>query len=386
MPVPYIVGNLYNMYRQGQQHREGVDAFNRLSEQLMREYNNPGTGPRPVDPDSFIERGKAIGEAQGGQAAFQYLLGQTDPTALAQLTETQDAARQQALATQQLQQQHQAHLRSLPEIAKGGVAGVDPASAGGFAMMQPQQAGAQIAQAGAASDPTQPAAIQVSKYYEGLTPDERQRFRESRGGLQTVATGGGGRALVGPGGMLQQLVSADQYAQDAAASDISQKDAVRRYTAQVEMPGFEANTESTVKLLDEIADDPALGKVYGVAGVLPDAPGSDAAILRAKIQRYTGQAFLNAVNNLTASIGPISNAEGERLIQSATILQNPKISAAAAREEIARIKTGLKRLQTMKQDQATRVYSAGGAQQSPQLQPEPQTDDGKVGRFQVRLQ
>lgn len=340
MPLPWIVSNLYNLARRRSQNRRGAEALDQLSEQLVRQQRGAEPTPaqqRQLDPtfqllagtqdaqqsgipqgqgqdfSNLIERARAVEQARGGKAGFDYLLGQTDPAAL-----SDQRMREQAL---QLQQQRQQGLMA---------------------------------------QPTAPSSVREFKFYQGLTPQDQEAYMRIKRGSQLINTGGGGQGYLNPTtGDLEQIVSAEDYGQAAGVSESRSKDIQRRYTEQVALPDLKSQADRSVRLIDQALAHPGLNAAYGLTSYVPARRGSDRAGFEAIRGQILGGAFLEAVESLKGA-GPITEVEGAKATSAITRLSDEKISAPEARKAMRELRKAVRDGFAKLQRQASTAYTEKG--------------------------
>jgi hypothetical protein len=108
---------------------------------------------------------------------------------------------------------------------------------------------------------------------------------------------------------------------------IAQSDAISNYANVV------ATSDEAIAAIDELLLSPGFNDAYGLGRLNPlgFVPGSNRKNTEAIRDKLDAKFFLSAVNNLKASLAPLSNKDAERLSASVSQLANPEISAEEAR-------------------------------------------------------
>ena len=100
------------------------------------------------------------------------------------------------------------------------------------------------------------------------------------------------------------------------------------------LPEATAGAQDTIRLLNEIRNDPKLANVLGaVEGRIDVRVDEDESALLAKINQVTGQTFLQAYQTLKGG-GPITDREGQAATEAQSRLTNRTVSLAAYRKAI----------------------------------------------------
>lgn len=177
-----------------------------------------------------------------------------------------------------------------------------------------------------------PSAVREYQFFQGLSEAEKERFLNIKraGGFYDLPGGGKGYRL--PGGDREVLVTPEEAI--AGAGDLAGTKA--RATAIGGVEGTkEANAPRDIRegnkvlnLIEQVRSHPALDKAVGLSSILNVAarPGSDRADFLTLYKQLTGQAFLQAYQQLKGG-GPITDREG----QIATEAQN-RLSLAQSKE------------------------------------------------------
>jgi hypothetical protein len=324
MPLPWIVNNLYGLASRAQANERGLDATEQLMDKMKAQYNDPGPDAvqRPPDPEPLFNRTEAIAQAQGGQAAFNYLLGQTDPAQLAQIQAQQARTKQSA----------------------------------------------------------KPSSVREYEYYQKLTPSNKGTFDHLKRSQQFIDTGGGGQAVVsGPRGTTDQILSPQDFAAAQSQTDITLKDDMRRYGEQVALPDVKAKANSMIKIANEAIDHPGFKSHYGWLGVIPAAPGSDAASFATFVNQGQGRVFLQAYESLKGA-GQVTEVEGLKAEQALARISDRKQSPESARKAWTDLQDVVKAGLARQEAAAATSYGVEGPTQRYQPQPKTQSPP-KIRRY-----
>lgn len=402
MPIPWIIGNLYGLHKRRRADERGEQAFATLREQLLQQgggvpltpaqeqqvrlQSDPGyrflmgteTAQQSALPPaggqdftSTIDRAEAVKQARGGKAGFEYLLGHTDPAALAQLQAQKTQNAQQKLAFTRQQQQHLAQAQNLEDIGAGAFEGIPPEARSPLAAMSPTDTGRTILRTmgigpgSAAADTSQ---IKNYKFRQKLESDDKPVFDSMFRQQQVIDTGGGGKSVLAVGGEMESLVTPQQFGQSEGLSNIERDDLRRRYGEQVALPEIRAKAKQMIKIGDEALAHKGFNSYYGIRGALPTVPGSAAADFETWAKQGQGNVFLQAYESLKGG-GQITQIEGDKAEAAKARIFNRRQSPESARQAwndiITAVRSGLKRAE----ESASTSYGITGPRQTPVTEP-----------------
>ena len=112
--------------------------------------------------------------------------------------------------------------------------------------------------------------------------------------------------------------------------------------AQADLPVAESNAKSIVGYINSVLNDPALDRMVGYQGYLPNVT-PEARTLQAKIDQLKGQAFLAAFQSLKGG-GAITEVEGQKATAALTRLQEMIQSGQDYRQALKDYRTEVQRL------------------------------------------
>lgn len=380
MPIPYAINNLYGLYKRHQANEKGADAFKQLSDSLSAGYRQPSVhAPAMGDPTDIIRRAEAVKTARGGKAGFEYLLGQTDPGALASLQQqrTQNALR--GLQVQQGQQRHLAHTQLIEDVGEGDIPNIDPKYTAALSALTPQQAGSRVLTAarvgGGAAETSQQ---KNYKFRQSLSKDEKPVFDSMFRSQQLIDTGGGGRDVISPTGKRETLVTPQAFGQNEGLSDVEKQDISRRYAEQVALPQMQSTANTTIALADQALKHPGFDSAYGLSQIIPAIPGSARADFETFMNQGKGKVFTEAYENLKGggSITEIEVLKGEQAIAR---IGDPKQSPASARQAWRDLQDVVRSGFERRKQQAAQSYGVTGPRTDPLQSPPTQG----ASRFKV---
>lgn len=163
-------------------------------------------------------------------------------------------------------------------------------------------------------------------------------------GVKTVDTGTGTRVIDATRGR-----DVREIPKDIAGRERAEEIGKAGGKAAADLPRIIDNADMTLKLIDEVVNHKGLDKNFGVMGVLPNLPGSEAADAWSRIEQLRGRVFLEAFNSLRGG-GAITEAEGSKATDAYARLQRAQ-SAKAAREALKDLREvveiGKRRARTM---------------------------------------
>lgn len=133
----------------------------------------------------------------------------------------------------------------------------------------------------------------------------------------------------------------------AGAKEAGKLRAKGQVEAEASLPGYVAESEGTVKLVDDLLNHPGKKMAVGGSSVNPlnYVPGTDAKDFRVRLEQIQGKQFLQAFESLKGG-GQITEVEGQKAtaaISRMNTAQSEKEFDAAAREFQSVIKAGVER-------------------------------------------
>lgn len=187
-----------------------------------------------------------------------------------------------------------------------------------------------------------PSAIQEFNLYKALSPTDQEEYIKLKRGNQYLNMGD---AFIDPrtGARYEKGISPDQQPslkgeqQDAEnASDLRYKPEITKQTelskTQAEkisaLPSAISNADLAIKTIDDALAAPGFNSNFGIRGVIPNVPGTEAADAKGYLDQIGGQAFLDAYGSLRGG-GAITEAEGKKAEQARVRLQKAQSPEAA---------------------------------------------------------
>lgn len=133
----------------------------------------------------------------------------------------------------------------------------------------------------------------------------------------------------------------------AGAKEAGKLRAKGQVEAEASLPGYVAESEGTIKLVDDLLKHPGKKMAVGGSSVNPlnYVPGTDAKDFRVRLEQIQGKQFLQAFESLKGG-GQITEVEGQKAtaaISRMNTAQSEKEFDAAAREFQSVIKAGVER-------------------------------------------
>jgi len=203
-----------------------------------------------------------------------------------------------------------------------------------------------------------PASVREYEYFSKLPKSSQDQFLGLKrqgyqvgeiGGVPTLIPRMPGASAV-PLSTLQNEVTGK--AAIAGGTEAAKTKAEATTKAQMDLPTTIANSEYSIKLLDDLIKHPGLAYAVGPEGILPKIPGTDQADFITRLEQLQGKQFLEAYNTLKGG-GQITEVEGkkaESAIARMSRAQSEKAFIEAAKEfqtvirqgsERARVKAGM---------------------------------------------
>lgn len=157
----------------------------------------------------------------------------------------------------------------------------------------------------------------------------------------------------------------------AGAKEAGKQRAKGQVEAESSLPGYVAESEGTIKLVDDLLNHPGKKMAVGGSSINPlnYVPGTDAKDFRVRLEQIQGKQFLQAFESLKGG-GQITEVEGQKAtaaISRMNTAQSEKEFDAAAREFQSVIKAGVER--------AKRKASAPVTPSAPAAPAVPSVDD-----------
>lgn len=383
--------------REAQRKRAMADY---LMEQAFRQPDMTSRSPGGVTPSYGIGHGltqiakaliarragkKASTSEEGAvnarqQAQAAALSGMTNPPNMVELPERQNpyARAQSALEADVDPNVVGSYLKTqVPEV------GAEPASLAGY-----RQAKAE-GYAGSYTDYKKefegreanvPAALQVWKLYQSLSPEDRAAFVESQRNVP-IETVNQVPTRVLAGGAQQPLSSlgseanAAQTINDAKAEGTETGQA--RGTAVANLPVIQSTTRAALETVDKMLNHPGIGTATGLSGTLDPRnyiPGTAARDFQTLRNQAQGQVFLDAYQSLKGG-GVITEIEGLKAEQAKARMdtaQSDEEFRAALNDYANALRRGLQ----LAEQRAG--YSTGGSFGSPSETPGASAAPGTV--------
>ncbi len=357
MPIPGLIADLIGGVRESRSNQRGTSATEQLMDQLKARYNDPGTGARPADPTDLFNRTEAVAQAEGGNAAYKFLLGETDPARLAEMQALEQKNRQGAQDAQNTRNQYQRHMQFVqgPQAGDLGplMAMMDPGKAGAAGVADIRQdkqitADQALMDSRTQSGLAKPMTQKEYEFYKSLPSDEdRKTYMRIKRGDKYVQTGGGGVDIVDQvGGGRTNVVDAAEFGANLGVSNIETEELKRQYGETVALPQLRAQSGETIRQANAALNHPGFDAYYGVTSMLPTVPGSDAANFGTFVAQGQGKVFLNVYESLKGAgqITEIETEKGEKALSTiADEKQSPETARAAWQQLIDITKSGLAR-------------------------------------------
>lgn len=192
-------------------------------------------------------------------------------------------------------------------------------------------------------------------YFQAVsTPQGVMAFNARTGQMEPVRVGGQAVSKASDDPTLQGEI--------AGAKEGGKQRAKNEVEAQASLPGYIAESEQTVKLVDDLLKHPGKGMAVGGSSVNPlnYVPGTEGRDFRVRLEQIQGKQFLQAFESLKGG-GQITEVEGQKAtaaISRMNTAQSEKEFDAAAREFQSVIKAGVDRAKR-KAMPATPVTSPG---------------------------
>jgi hypothetical protein len=167
-------------------------------------------------------------------------------------------------------------------------------------------------------DAEQPSSVREWQYYNALTPEEQQAYREMKRAQNpyTAAEFGGARGAFNKNtGKFEAFTTPEQEAAYAATESGAKAGASERAKTMVEkqtdLPRLEQNTADAIAVIDKLYKAPGLPHILGWYSKAPIVPGTDQAAADALAKQIQGQTFLQAFTSLKGG-GAITEVEGSK--------------------------------------------------------------------------
>lgn len=177
-------------------------------------------------------------------------------------------------------------------------------------------------------------------YFQAVsTPQGVMAFNARTGQMEPVRVGGQAVAKASDDPTLQgQIAGAKEGGKQRAKNEVE---------AQASLPGYIAEADNAIKLVDDLLKHPGKEAAVGVSSINPlnKIPGTDARDFNIRLDQIKGKQFLQAFESLKGG-GQITEVEGQKAtaaISRMNTSQSEKEFEAAAKEFQSIIRTGVER-------------------------------------------
>lgn len=189
-----------------------------------------------------------------------------------------------------------------------------------------------------------PSAVQEYEYYNKLAPDQQQAYLNVKRNPQFLNTGDSFRNP-----MTGMVISKGIPPQDSpllkGEQERLKKQAEIQTQGQADLPRIADQAEFAINQIGQTLDSPGLAANFGMSGVVPNRPGSDASNAAALLDQIKGGAFLTAYGQLRGG-GAITEVEGEKATNAYARMQKAQSIQSfrqAAKDYISVIQKGVQR-------------------------------------------
>ena len=220
----------------------------------------------------------------------------------------------------------------------------------------------------AQGNPNAPSAVQEYQFYQKLPDAEKENYLKVKRAQQALNLGGS-YGMVNPvtgqvDNQFQKTLPPEQQPavkQDQAAA-AARGQAIT--TAQADLPRVIDNAQTSIDSINKALNSPGLDANFGMTGMVPNRPGSEASDAKALLDQIKGGAFLTAYGQLRGG-GAITEIEGTKAEQAYARMQTAQSAAAfreAAKDYMDVINKGVLRA---KNSASGAVYDAPAAPSAP---------------------
>ena len=181
----------------------------------------------------------------------------------------------------------------------------------------------------AANGGEMPSNVREYKFFNGLSPEDQQKYLTMKRAEKYLDTGTGfvRPNPVAPGGPPVATIQ-----KDIAGKAAQQAQGTEQGKALVDLPKVRQNATTTLKYIDDVLRDPNLGNVTGAQGWLPTVR-STSRDTEARIAQLGGRAFLSAFESLKGG-GQITEIEGKKATEALARLTDLKQSDAGYKKAL----------------------------------------------------
>ncbi len=194
-----------------------------------------------------------------------------------------------------------------------------------------------------------PSAVREYQYYNSLPPAEQENFLRVKRAQQVLNLGGSMATLSPTDGSIATNFPKTVPPQDTPAIKGAQKTAEKQAEittqGQADLPRIADQGQTAVNQIETALKMPGLDSNFGMTGMIPNRPGSEAADAKTFLDQIKGGGFLTAYGQLRGG-GSITEVEGEKATTAYARMQTAQSAQAfrqAAKDYVDVIKLGVKR-------------------------------------------
>jgi len=191
-----------------------------------------------------------------------------------------------------------------------------------------------------------PSAVREYQYFNSLSPEAQKEYLKVKRNPQYLNLGDK-YVAPGTGETLTKGLSPEHTPEVRGAQEKAKKEADISTQAQADLPRIADQAQTAIDQINETLKAPGLESNFGMKGVFPNLPGSEAADAESMLKQIRGGVFLNAYNQLRGG-GAITEIEGEKATDAYARMQKAQSVDAfkkAAQEYIGILKKGVARTQ-----------------------------------------
>lgn len=186
---------------------------------------------------------------------------------------------------------------------------------------------------------TDTADVRTFKFYQELSPEDRELFAEALGRGARMRDLGGEILVINPDGSTQRIPKSIPPAQTPEA--VGEREAAKvegKTTAEKRLaaPQEIERLSQMITNIDELTMMPGFESAVGLSSVLYTVPGGASADFEAKLEQLQAQAFLNQFDQLRGA-GAITEREGEAA-KAALLALKLTMSEEAFLKELRKVK------------------------------------------------
>lgn len=181
--------------------------------------------------------------------------------------------------------------------------------------------------------------------YSGVQQSTAGAYRVGKDGVEFLIDPTTGKRVMPIGADVANagaLAGAKTAASEQAKRDVAKP--TQAIEAKAALDSTSSSLDRTIELANGIMSDPALGRITGIMGMIPNRPGGDAANAQARLNTLKSQigfAVLQAMRDASktgGALGAVSDAENKLLQNNIASLENVQ-DEAQLRQELQKIIT-----------------------------------------------